>query len=162
MASALSNSIEPTIVAAGAGLSWFSAQAPDIDHPGSSAGRLLNRFAPGLPEWLEQRLGHRGMTHWGITGLTIGFLASIGFYVLSPTLVWLGVAIGMGWFTHSLGDCLTNSGVQLLAPFSRHMVRPRDGWRFPTGGSIETMVIHPLMISLAATAGCAYLFTLAT
>lgn len=152
--------IHPGVVAAGTLLAWGAAKAPDIDNPGSRPARQVDRLIPGLSEWLSQAAGHRGVTHWGVTAVILGALSEALFSALNPALWVLGLAVGLGWLAHILGDCLTWAGTPLLAPFRAGVVRPPYGWRFETGGVFERQIVRPLLWTWALVALIAYIYTL--
>ncbi len=91
------------------GMAAFGALLPDIDHPGSWAGR---RFAViSIP--LSTVIGHRGVTHSLIATLLLGvclYVYGLGF-ALAPLLV--------GYASHLVADSLTPSGVPWLWPWKR-------------------------------------------
>lgn len=58
---------------------------------------------------------HRGPIH----SLLAGAVVTAGAWIFNPAL---GLAVGCGWFSHILLDCLTPSGVELLWPW-RHKVK---------------------------------------
>lgn len=66
-------------------------------------------------------LEHRAMTHYLITPLVI-------WVILAPLLAlfhqpqFYGFIFFIGYLSHLLSDCLTYSGVQLFAPFSRRSI----------------------------------------
>jgi len=154
--------INPGVAVAGAALACLTAQVPDIDHPESKPGRILNSIAPNMSELIEQRFGHRGITHRILTAITAGGIASLCLYALSPSLWWLGLAIGIGWIIHILGDCLTHSGVMMFAPFSKVVVRPPYGWRLKTGGDFEMLVLRPTVTILVIVSAASYFYSLMT
>lgn len=148
----------PVIVAAGTGIVWSAATLPDIDNPDSRPGHQLDQLIPGLPVWLEQHAGHRGITHWGISAVLLGGILAFLLAAITPVLAWLGVAVGLGWLVHILGDCLTWQGAPLLAPFVDKSIRPPYGWRFKTGGRFELLIVRwVFFIWLVAATNC-YVF----
>lgn len=159
-ATAVHHHIHPAVAGAGAVLAWYAAKAPDIDNPDSTPARQIDKLIPGLPAWLKQNFGHRGLTHWGITALGIGTAFALLFGALSTTLWWLGLAIGVGWLTHILGDCLTWRGAPLMAPFTDQPVRPPYGMRFQTNGTFERLVVRRFVEFWAAIATAAFAYTL--
>jgi membrane-bound metal-dependent hydrolase YbcI (DUF457 family) len=187
-----------TVVLAGAIATYVAAKAPDVDHPDSRPGHILNRVLPGAPYLINRLLGHRGVTHWAITGIFLGILVglvgqtipdgvlsiigglitgllvmrairrfrrrlwSVGIIVgiiisatitITPTAIWgIGVAVTVGWTTHILGDCLTYQGAPALGPFTLRPVRTPYGYRFPVGGTIETGLVYPTVLTWAIVA----------
>lgn len=85
------------VVLAGAIAAYLAAKAPDIDHPDSRPGHLLNRYLPGASDLINRFLGHRGVTHWAITGLLVGLVAGfIEQAVPEGVLSFLfGLAVGL-------------------------------------------------------------------
>lgn len=150
----------PTVAAAGTIIAWYAARLPDVDNPNSRPAHQLNRIAPGLPRWLNRHAGHRGITHWGSVAFFVGLLIASLFSLVVPPLWWLGLAVGIGWITHILGDCLTWDGAPLLAPFTFRPVRPPYGLRFKVGGRIERYIVHPLAVLWAVAAALAFVSTL--
>lgn len=67
------------------------------------------------------------------------------------TYAWLGVAFGLGWYTHLLGDFITKMGVPLLWPIP---IRGHRWWdlslptfmRIEAGGTVENVFLSPLFI----------------
>jgi len=98
---------------AGMAVGAVAALLPDIDHPGSLAGRRV----PLLPYVLSALAGHRGITHtvWfclGVAFLT-GFLA-VGFRGWDQA--HLAAYALLGALSHLALDGLTPSGVSPFAP----------------------------------------------
>ncbi len=91
------------------GMAALGALLPDIDHPGSWAGRRFR--AVSVP--LAALVGHRGVTH----SLIATFLLAVGLYfygtgaIIAPLLV--------GYASHLAADSLTPSGVPWLWPWKR-------------------------------------------
>lgn len=144
-------------VAAGAILCAGAALLPDLDHPKSRAARSLGPLTRGLACLIGGLCGHRGATHYligaPIVGVPVGLLACL----VSPALWWLGLAIGVGYAVHILGDACTDSGVPLWGPWS---TRRRGLWRplrFKTGdrgARVEVWLVRPglVVVGLAAVA----------
>ncbi len=69
------------------------------------------------------------------------------------TYAWLGVAFGLGWYTHLMGDFITKMGVPLLWPIP---VRGHRWWnlslptfmRIEAGGVVETVILARLFIAM--------------
>jgi membrane-bound metal-dependent hydrolase YbcI (DUF457 family) len=87
----------------------------------------------------------------GITLAIAWFLGEIG--ETTATYPWLGIAVGFGWVMHLLGDMITKMGVPVLWPIPW---RGRLWWNFATpsfmritaGGTIENVIIFPILIIL--------------
>lgn len=159
-ATAFHHHIHPAVVVAGTALAWFSAKAPDIDNPDSLPAHQIDKLTPGLSTWIEQHAGHRGCTHWGVTALGTGAVFAVIFGAISTMLWWLGLAIGIGWLAHVLGDCLTWSGAPLMSPFTARPVRPPYGWRIQTNGKCERLVIRRVAEFWAIVSAVAFAYTL--
>lgn len=102
------------------------AYGPDVDHPGSTASRVLfgplrGRVVPVIAGLLG---GHRAGTHSLLSILVVGLPVAL-------FLPWLGLAMGLGWAAHIFGDMLTVAGVQVLWPVSSRELRLA---RLRTGG----------------------------
>lgn len=86
---------------------------------------------------------------------------AVGALLLTPgSAWWLGVAAGGGAAIHLLGDMMTDSAVPALWPFVRRdpygrplrwqpVGLPRR-WRFQTGGAVELVLVHRLLMGLSA------------
>lgn len=109
----------------GMALGAFSALLPDIDHPGSWAGRRLRPASVVL----EAVAGHRTVAHtvWfclGVSALLAFATAFLSTYVsaLPLPLPWwpapkvTGLYAFAGALSHLALDALTRSGVEPLAP----------------------------------------------
>lgn len=93
---------------AGAAIGGTAALFPDVDHPGSYAGRRLRLLAC----YLEEKWGHReSPTHTvffaALAGLVVGTAAAIALKAF--LLVLAGV---LGGVSHIVLDGMTRSGVQ--------------------------------------------------
>lgn len=107
----------------GMALGALGGLLPDVDHPGSWAGRRLRPAAVAL----EALLGHRSITHtaWfalvlGVAGLFLG--TALGAFLHAP--VWFfALALFLGATSHLALDACTKSGVEPLAPI--HPWHPR-------------------------------------
>lgn len=79
----------------------------------------------------------------------VAFYPAAGFGIMAAATMWatemdttpLLLAIPFGVFLHDLGDLLTNSGIRFFWP---HEKKYALKW-FPTNGSVEHMVIQPLL-----------------
>ncbi|MCI0394814.1 MAG: metal-dependent hydrolase [Chloroflexi bacterium] len=121
---------------------------------------LFWRQVAVLVNLASRLLGHRGVTHWGITWLALSLLAFVaahssqGFtsaYLEYPLLPALAFSISYG--SHLLGDMTTRSGVTVLFPFSsrRYHILP-EGMRLRTGSWFETRLFWFWAIALALVA----------
>jgi LexA-binding, inner membrane-associated putative hydrolase len=68
----------------------------------------------------------------------------------NDTYGWLGLAVGLGWFIHLLGDAITKMGVPLLFPFTWHKKRWWDVTlpsflRITAGGTFEKVILLPVL-----------------
>jgi len=107
--------------AAGAAAGGLAALLPDIDHPGSYAGRYLRPVAC----LLEERFGHReSPTHTlffvVLAGLVLGVLAAI--ILKAPLLALSGV---LGGISHIILDGMTRSGVK---PYRVYLPKLPERW----------------------------------
>lgn len=99
------NPADPQALAAAA----LGSLLPDIDHPGSWAGRKLK--AVSVP--LSLVVGHRGVTHSALAVLAcFALLAGMG-------MGWGAAPVAVGYLSHLAADALTPSGVPLLWPSRR-------------------------------------------
>ncbi len=117
--------------------------APDLDHPRSTAGRVL----PWLSAPLAATFGHRGALH-----SLLGFaLAAAAAFWLAQTF-WLpdalALAFAVGYLSHLAADALTYQGIPILWPtrsrLALGLVR--------TGGTREAVVVGLMLAGLGAWA----------
>lgn len=92
---------------AGATVGAVAALLPDVDHPGSYAGRY---FRPLACRW-EEKYGHRSspshtVQFAALTGFALGLVAAVALH--AALLVLAGI---LGGCSHILLDGLTRSGV---------------------------------------------------
>jgi inner membrane protein len=117
---------------------------PDVDHPGSTLGKLLPRW------WHKLTPGHRGPTHtlwWCVlAGLAVQAMANWTSGGTAPG-IW-GVATVAGAFSHIVCDGLTSQGVPLLHPLSRAYVRLLGPFAFPAGSKREVVMATLLIAGL--------------
>lgn len=110
---------------AGLAVGALAAMLPDVDHPGSWAGRRLRPVSV----LLEAVAGHRTVAHtvWfclGVSALLALLAGALGAYApaLPLPLPWwpapgvAGLYAFAGSLSHLALDCLTKSGVEPLAP----------------------------------------------
>lgn len=126
----------PEICGIGALVAWETAQLPDIDNPVSVPGRRLDRIF-GLSTKIEQKFGHRGMTHWPITTIAIGAL-------IATIAVWPALAFLVGGLSHIVLDCCTYQGVR-LAPWAKRPWGIPYRLRIECGGNTERFIIYPIV-----------------
>lgn len=113
---------DPLVGAAAAAL---AALLPDVDHPGSYAGRRLRPVSV----LLEMTTGHRTVTHTVWFCVAAGILAALASVFVRPYTSALGLAsvrwppwpaaglyAFLGSLSHLALDALTRSGVEPLAP----------------------------------------------
>jgi membrane-bound metal-dependent hydrolase YbcI (DUF457 family) len=101
-------------------------------------------------------LGHRGLTHWGVTWLALTGLILLATAVTAPYLplqspylaAW---SFGLGYGSHLAADMLTKSGLPVLAPLSRQRYRllPRSV-ALTTGSFSESILFLLLCLLLVA------------
>lgn len=104
--------------AAGAAVGAVAALLPDLDHPGSKAGRWLRPLAV----WFEWRWGHRDSpTHTLLFTLAAGLALGILAWPLAGPAVLLSGALGGA--SHLALDAVTKSGVRPFRPFSSRVLR---------------------------------------
>ena len=114
---------------------------PDLDSPKSALGRLL----PFVSLPIEQRWGHRTLTHSLLVLIGLGVVL-LPLYVLCPT-VYAGFLLG--YAAHLLADCLTKSGVPLCYPHLSHYVLPgHERYRVHTGSTGEILWLVILLLLL--------------
>lgn len=133
-------------------IAWAAAKAPDVDNPDSRPGRQVNKLIPGMSDTINAAFGHRGLTHWAITGVVNGAIIGLIAYLISPSLWWIGLAATVGWITHIAGDCCTYRGAPAYGPFRRDTIRLPYGYRIECGGPIELKVIYPAALAWALAA----------
>lgn len=114
---------------------------PDIDHPRSTMGLLF--YPTGIPKFLEQKLGHRTVTHsWIFLVAAAVLLLPLAFFcgALYYLSAWFGI------LSHILIDMANVPGVPLFWP---HRAR----WVFPAGekyrinaGSVAEWVLCGVLI----------------
>lgn len=117
---------------------------PDLDHPGSTFGRLLPRW------WHRMTPGHRGPTHtiWWclLAAVAVQAIANWSSGGDAPG-VW-GLATLAGALSHLFTDCLTTHGAPVFAPVSRRRVRLLGPLSFPAGSRREYLTATLLVAGL--------------
>lgn len=138
---------DPSVVLAGAVLTFMLPLGADLDHPNSRSSRALfgpfHRYAGNTVATLMG--GHRAGMHslWAI--LAVGLLCFLGAGLAQPQwAVPFGVAGLLGWAAGVWPDMLTKQGVKVLWPLSSRVYGVRI---FSTGGWGE------LVVRLACYAG---------
>lgn len=91
-------------------------------------------------------LGHRGLTHWGITWLAVTAIASLLAAALSSiapvqSTYLIALAFSLSYGSHLAGDMATKSGLTIFAPFSqkRYHVIPKH-LTLTTGSFAESIL----------------------
>jgi len=123
------------------GCTLLGSLLPDIDSPKSALGRLL----PFVSVPLEQRFGHRTLTH------SLLALAGLGLLLLPLAFLRPGAycALLLGYLSHLLADCATQSGVPLFYPSPTVYVLPGNPrYRFHTGSLSEQGLLLALLLLL--------------
>ena len=120
----------------------LGAVLPDLDLRQSWVGRLL----PRASGWLEDRFGHRTLTH--------SLLLQAGAGLAAWAVVPPGHALALlaGWASHSLADMTTPAGVAWLWPSRVRCVVPGNPrYRIESGGRGELafLVVVALLGALA-------------
>ena len=122
-----------------AGAAILGALLPDIDGQDSTIRGELGLAGGCLAGLLRLlRVKHRGLTHFGLTGLLVCLAGAwLGQQSGYPDL---GLALGLGYLSHLLADALTLSGAPLLWPLpGRIHLLPRP-FRVRTGGPSERLI----------------------
>ncbi|MGQ9533436.1 MAG: metal-dependent hydrolase [Desulfotomaculales bacterium] len=88
---------------------------PDIDHPGSLAGRRV----PILPVILSVVAGHRTATHtvWFCLAVAVG-AGAVAVPLAGWAWAWVAAPALLGSLSHLILDGCTRSGVQPFAPLT--------------------------------------------
>ncbi len=137
---------DPLIAGMAIGAMGIGALLPDIDSDNASIrhqwGLARSRSLSG--QALSAGLRAIGVKHRGVTHsllVTAIVMACGSLLYLSTPYGSVGMALGLGYFAHLLGDMLTISGVPLLWPNKRdfHLL-PRP-LRFRTGGMWEYVAV---------------------
>lgn len=115
------------------GCVFLGSFLPDLDHPGSTIGRRVLFIS--LP--LSGLFGHRQITHsiWPFVGV-------LCLFNINMPEGWLIVALIIGYFSHLLGDILSDSGIPLFWPLPS-----RVGIKLcTTGGFLEYIIAYGLLV----------------
>jgi inner membrane protein len=127
----------------GMGLVLVGGLLPDIDHPGSSIGRIL--FFISRP--VERRWGHRTVTHSLVAQSAVGFLSMP---LLFGSAVWW-LCLSLGYFSHLIIDATNKSGTPLFWPSKSVCVFPyADRLRIATGSVKGEGAVLVILIVLLA------------
>lgn len=97
---------------------------------------------------------------YGVLGMmAVSAVITLSLAALLPandTYPWLGLAVGVGWFMHLLGDLITKMGIPLLGGVVK--IRGKRWWDFTlpafmrirAGGKFEKAVLLPLISTVTA------------
>jgi len=133
----------------------LGAIIPDLDHAKSTIGKLF----PLLSKPIEQRYGHRMVTHsflgWGvitiILGIILALLHLVGFKSWSSGMVnWRWVAaFSIGYLSHLMLDMLNIRGVPLFWPEKlRFVLFKNPRLRMESGSRFEVILIIIFAVSI--------------
>ncbi|MGB9886296.1 MAG: metal-dependent hydrolase [Moorellales bacterium] len=122
-----------------AALVGAAALLPDVDHPGSAAGRM----APGVSHVLRLGFGHRGFLH-SLLG------AACTTWAICRLAALLGLAVPWqplfaGYLVHLVLDTFTPGGVPWLWPLGVRVSVPL----VRTGSILERAVVVPVVLLFA-------------
>ncbi|MDD6489079.1 MAG: metal-dependent hydrolase [Clostridia bacterium] len=106
-------------------LAAFGSLLPDIDHSGSTLGKLIKP--------ISRHIRHRGVTH------SLIFLAVSMF--ISPYLA-------LGVLTHIVLDLFNPKGVELFYPWKKNIKVPIISRFIKTNGIIEKLIFALLIIAI--------------
>ncbi|MDA2926571.1 metal-dependent hydrolase [Acidobacteria bacterium AH-259-G07] len=129
--------VESPLTIEGLAITAVGALLPDIDTPTSSIGRP---FYP-VASWIDQKVGHRTLTH-SLLGMTIFASLVLGTaWVLSRwtaegvRFAHRGWSLVLGYGSHILVDTLNKTGVELFWPSKlRCVFFYNDNWRITVAG----------------------------
>ena len=129
------------------GVGWLlvavASLGPDVDLPTSKVGRLL--FWLSVP--LEQRFGHRTITHSAVGLLVVALIASPLWWV-RPLYFWCVLG---GIWSHVWIDMLNVRGADLFWPSPVRVVAPGNrNWRLEVGSKAEMMLLSALLLLTVA------------
>ena len=154
------------------GFAIYSSTLPDIDHPLSVPGRRHMGFS----EFLSSHFGHRGITHYPITWLLMGFIMWFLWRFISISewldivLLWSMIGFLVGYLSHILLDTFNSTGIAWLAPLCKVRVKmptglkvtkKRKSWivslRYLKGSDVfDNFVIVCIMVGIVLL--CSYQF----
>ncbi len=128
--------IGPTLCAAAA---LLGALLPDIDAEESTIKGELGLAGQAVSLILKIfGVRHRGLTHRGLTALLALALGCLIGWRLGYADV--GLAFGLGYLSHLIGDAMTKHGVPLLWPLPGQFHLLPGPLRIRTGGPVENLV----------------------
>ncbi|WP_175615811.1 metal-dependent hydrolase [Piscibacillus halophilus] len=107
----------------------FGSLLPDIDEPKSYIGRR----SFGIAKYVNDKYGHRGITHSLFAWVFISLI-----YVIYPSPLSLGISLG--YLFHLLGDLFSIRSIPFLAPFSTHYFKLPFTYR--TGSITEDILLY--------------------
>lgn len=97
---------------------------------------LLNLVTRSLAGLVKGIVGHRGATHWMISG--VGVAMAFGLLGLLFGYPEFGLFLWVGYVSHILLDAMTLSGVEMWQPFNDHKVHLLPpGLRVRTGSFVD-------------------------
>lgn len=154
------------------GFAIYSSTLPDIDHPLSVPGRRHMV----LSEFINSYSGHRGITHYPITWLLMGFIMWFLWRFISMpewldiVLLWSMIGFLVGYLSHILLDTFNSAGIALFYPFWKRRVKiptglkvtkKRKSWivslRYLKGSDVfDNFVIVCIMVGIVLL--CSYQF----
>lgn len=154
------------------GFAIYSSTLPDIDHPLSVPGRRHM----ALSEFINSHSGHRGITHYPITWLLMGFIMWFLWRFISMpewldiVLLWSMIGFLVGYLSHILLDTFNSAGIALFYPFWKKRVKiptglkvtkKRKSWivslRYLKGSDVfDNFVIVCIMVGIVLL--CSYQF----
>ena len=128
-------------------ISWALAVVasglPDIDLPPAKIGRLF--WFISVP--LEQRFGHRTLTHSAVMLLAVAALAAPLWWI-NPLYFW---AVVGGYWSHLWLDMLNIRGIDLFWPSALRVVTPGNrNWRLEVGSKGEMILLSALLVAATA------------
>jgi membrane-bound metal-dependent hydrolase YbcI (DUF457 family) len=119
---------------------------PDIDHPRSAVGRTLS--FTGLPQFIEERVGHRSITHSWLF-LLVALILLIPLWYVWGLLYYLSAWFGI--LSHILIDMVNISGVPLFWPIrTRWVFPPAERFRIAVGTPAEFILAAILIVATTA------------
>ena len=124
-----------------AALVGVAALLPDVDHPGSAAGRM----APGVSHAFGLVFGHRGFLHSLLGAACLTWAVCRLAAVLGFAVPWQ--PLFAGYMVHLVLDTFTPSGVPWLWPLGVRVSVPL----VRTGGILEKAVVAPAVLLFVAS-----------
>ncbi|MDA2930094.1 metal-dependent hydrolase [Acidobacteria bacterium AH-259-O06] len=128
---------ESPITIEGLAVTAVGSLLPDIDTPTSTVGRP---FYP-VASWIDQKIGHRTLTHsllgcviFAFLVLGVAWLLSGGMFTAARTMQYSWLLV-LGYGSHILVDTLNKTGVELFWPSKlRCVFFYNDNWRITAAG----------------------------